>query len=88
MPARKHKNRITVSLDSDTARFLRRLRVRTHAPSLSACLEALIAERRRNLEVESRDRRIRAYYDSMTEREAREETAWGELAEREAATER
>jgi hypothetical protein len=77
----KRKARITLSLDSDTARFLKQFCVRTHAPSVSACVEEMIAERRRSLEVKSQNRQIRAYYDSISDHEAQEEAAWGELAE-------
>lgn len=77
----RRKDRITVSLDRDTTRFLKQFRTRTHAPSLSACLEELITEHRRNLEIGLQNLQIEAYYDSMGEREAQEDAAWGEFAE-------
>ena len=81
----RRKDRITVSLDRDTTRYLRQFRARTHAPSLSACLEELITKHRRDLKVELQNLQINAYYESMSEQETQEEAAWGEFAEGELA---
>lgn len=78
------KQRLTVSLDKGTVKFLKSC-ARTKASSISACVEQMIATSRRISETERLSVQTVAYYDSLSEQERREEAAWGELAENELA---
>ena len=77
---RATRERVTVSLAKGTAKFLRKHCHEIAAPSLSACVETLVATYRRKLEQEDLDTQTRAYFDSLSESERREEAAWAELA--------
>ena len=78
------KERLTVSLDKGTVKFLKSC-ARTKASSISACVEQMIAASRRIAETERLNAQTVAYYDSLSDQERREETAWGEFAESELA---
>ncbi len=86
MPHTRHtagrKERITVSLEKRTVKFLKTY-AKVKASSISACVEQIVAAARRNSEVEQLNARTRAYYDSLSEPERRDEAAWGEFAEAE-----
>lgn len=76
---RATKQRITISVGTGTAEFLRTLRARTDAPSLSACVENLVSAYQRQIERQRIETQTRAYYDGASEVERREEAAWGDL---------
>jgi hypothetical protein len=78
------KERLTVSLDKGTVKFLKSC-ARTKASSISACVEQMIAASRQISETEQLNAQTVAYYDSLSEPERREEAAWGEFAEDELA---
>jgi hypothetical protein len=84
-PARKaaRKTRLTLSLEENTVQFLHRRRAQVNAPSLSACVEDLVATSRRQAETEELSARTAAYYDAISDEERAENKAWGQLAERE-----
>lgn len=78
------KQRLTVSLDKGTVKFLKSC-ARTKAASISACVEQMIAASRRISETEQLSAQTVAYYDSLLEQERSEDVAWGEFAESELA---
>jgi len=75
------KERITVSLSRESARFLRTFRAKTHSPSMSAALEQIVANLQGRGEMEQLDEKVKAYYDSMQESTIREDYSWGDLGE-------
>lgn len=75
------KERITVSLSRDSARFLRAFRTQTNAPSISALFEKMIADLQGRTELELLDEKVKAYYDNLSPSNAQEEYAWGRLGE-------
>ncbi len=77
------KSRLTLSLKRDTVQFLQQHQVETKAPSLSACVENIIAGRRRQLELEELNTQTTAYYDAISDAERTENSTWGQLSERE-----
>jgi hypothetical protein len=77
------KKRLTLSLERETVQFLKQRQVEAKAPSLSAYVENIIAERRRELELEELNTQITAYYDAISDAERTENSAWGQLSERE-----
>lgn len=84
-PARKPagKTRLTLSLEENTVQFLHRRRAQVKAPSLSACVEDLVAACKRQAETEELNAQTAAYYDSISDEERAENKAWGQIAERE-----
>ena len=82
------KQRITISLSPERARFLKDHHGRAGVPSVSAFVERLVAEAQASSERKQLNARAAAYYDSLTPGERHEQSAWGELGEMElAATE-
>lgn len=79
------KERITLSLEKGTVQFLQSC-AKAKASSVSACVEQIIASSRHTSETERRNGQTLVYYDSLSERERREEAAWGEFAESELGT--
>jgi len=77
------KSRLTLSLERKTVQFLQQRQVEAKAPSLSACVENIIAEHRRQLELEELNTQTTAYYDAISDAERTENSAWGQLSERE-----
>jgi hypothetical protein len=77
------KIRMTVSLQEETVRFLRRRKDQVQAASMSACVEDVVAACRRMVEAEELNRQTRAYYDGISDEERAEEMAWGKMAEQE-----
>ena len=77
------KSRLTLSLERETVQFLRQRQVEAKALSLSACVENIIAERRRQLELEELNTQTTAYYDAISDAERTENFVWGQLSERE-----
>ena len=77
------KSRLTLSLERETVQFLQQRQVEAKAPSLSACVENIIAELRRQLELEELNAQTTAYYDAISDAERTENSAWGQLSERE-----
>jgi hypothetical protein len=77
----KGKERITISLSRESAKFLRTVRAQVQSPSMSALFEKIIAELQGKTEMERLDAKIRAYYDALPEAAIKEESAWGELGE-------
>ena len=75
------KERITVSLSQDAVKFLRALRAQVKSPSISALFERIIADLKRKREMEQFNKKIVAYYDSLSDLEQREDTAWAQLGE-------
>ncbi len=77
------KIRMTVSLQEETVRFLRRRKDQVQAASMSACVENVVAACRRMSEAEELNRQTRAYYDGISDEERAENLAWGKMAEQE-----
>jgi len=89
----ERKERVTVSLSAGALRFLRTLQRQENSPSLSASVENMIEKTRRARELADLDASVSAYYNSLSEAEMREESAWAEagvagLATFESETER
>jgi len=70
-----------LSLEKTTAAFLKRHCEEKYEPSLSACVEHVIAAYRRSVEIGAVSDQVTAYYDSLSPREQAEEAAWGVVGE-------
>jgi hypothetical protein len=68
-------------LSQDAVKFLRALRAQVKSPSISALFERIIGDLKRKREIEQFNKRVAAYYDSLSDTERREDTAWGQLGE-------
>lgn len=75
------KERITVSLSRDAAKFLRRFRAQVRAPSVSALLEGILANLKGVNEMDELNARVSAYYDSLSDADVHEDAAWAQLGE-------
>jgi hypothetical protein len=79
----EHKTRLTVSLEPRTVRFLKQRKNEVKAPTMSACVENIIAECREKVEMDGINAQMLAFYDGMTEQERAENKSWGSMSERE-----
>ena len=79
MPHTKTKERMTVSLSRESAKFLRAQRAEAQSPSMSALLEKIVGDLQGRIEMEQLDARMQAHYDSFRESDMQEEAAWGAL---------
>ena len=77
----KGKERLTVSLSRESAKFLRTLRAKVQSPSMSALFEKIVTDLQGKTEMEQLDAKILAYYDTLPESDIREELAWGAVGE-------
>lgn len=84
-PARKAKKSYTLSLE--TVAFLEGIRRRRRAQSVSAVLEEILQELRREQERASLERAVSDYYSSLTDEEVAEQAEWGEFALRQLRSE-
>jgi hypothetical protein len=75
------KHRKTFSLSKDTVEFLESFRRDRGEPSLTAALEAILRERRRQTELNALSANVSAYYNSLSAEERKAENTWGEFAE-------
>jgi hypothetical protein len=78
---RRPKERISLSLSAEAVRYLKAYRERTRMPSLSALVEAMVADFRRARAMHRLSADVNAHYDSLSEEESREDSAWGEFGE-------
>jgi hypothetical protein len=78
---RARKERLTVSLSRESARFLRAVRAEERSPSMSALFEKLVADLQSRTEMEQLDKKMTAYYDSLNEAAVQEDRAWGAVSE-------
>jgi hypothetical protein len=77
----KGKERITVSLSRESAKFLRTIRSDTQSPSMSALIERIVADLQSKTEMDQLDAKVKTYYDALPESAIREESVWGALGE-------
>jgi hypothetical protein len=77
----KGKERITVSLSRESAKFLRTLRAEVQSPSMSALFERIVADLQGKTEMEQLEAKIKAYHDTLPDTAIKEESAWGEVGE-------
>lgn len=75
------KVRMTVSLSRATAKAVKTARAETNAPSMSAFFEKLVADWQSAMEQEAYDKRMRAYYDSLSPAAIAEQQEWGAMGE-------
>ena len=75
------KRRLTVSLSREAADFLVAFSASSKAPSISAALERILTERKRQRRREEIRAGFTAYYNSLSEKEQQEDLHWGELGE-------
>jgi len=80
------KERITVSLSKDRVRFLKAISGDRRTPSVSAYIERLVADAQARAQLENLSAHTASYYDSLSVKEAEEQSAWGELGESTLAT--
>jgi len=78
---RKAKKSFTLSLES--VAFLDAMRRKRRARSTSSVLEDILLKLRVDQERLALEKTISDYYSSLSTEEAREQTLWGEFAERE-----
>jgi hypothetical protein len=81
------KERITVSLSKEKVRFLKAHSGQEGAPSVSAYVERLVAGAQARAELAELSAHTALYYDSLSAKETKELSAWGELGESTLATE-
>jgi uncharacterized protein with von Willebrand factor type A (vWA) domain len=75
------KERMTVSLSQEAARFLRATRAELQAPSMSALLERIVADLQGRAEQHNYETQMRRYYDSLPPAAVQEERDWGAIGE-------
>jgi hypothetical protein len=75
------KDRITVSLSPESAKFQKKFRAQVQSPSMSALFETMVADLKGKAEMEQLDAKFKAYYDTLPEQAMTEESAWGALGE-------
>jgi hypothetical protein len=75
------KERLTVSLSREAARFLRAFRAHAKSPSMSALFEKMVADLQGKVEIEHLDAKLRTYYDTLSASDVKEESAWGAAGE-------
>jgi hypothetical protein len=75
------KRRLTVSLSREAADFLVAFSASSKAPSISAALERILTERKRQRKRQEIRAGMTAYYNSLSEEEQREDIHWGKLGE-------
>jgi hypothetical protein len=80
MPATK-KERMTISLSRESAKFLRATCSSTKAPSMSAFFEGIVADMQNRIEQENYERQMDAYYNSLTPTAIQEDREWGAIGE-------
>ena len=78
---RARKARITVSVSLETIDLLREIQARVQSPSMSALIERIVDDLRGKTELEDLESKMKAHYDSMSEADREEESAWGKLGE-------
>lgn len=71
------KDRITVSLSPESAKFLKKFRAQVQSPSMSALFETMVADLKGKAEMEQLDAKFQRYYDTLPEQAMKEESAWG-----------
>ena len=79
--ANRRKQRKTFSLSTDTVEFLQAFQKDRGEPSLTAALEEILRDRRRQARMSALSHSVSAYYDSLTLQERSDERAWAEFAE-------
>lgn len=75
------KERITISLSRESVRFLKATRAETHAPSMSALFEKIVADLQSKAEQQNYEKQVQAYYDSLTPAAIQEDREWGAVGE-------
>ena len=75
------KTRRTFTLSRENVTFLRELEKEKRSASTSAALDELLYEKRMEREQQRHQASIAAYYDNLTDEQAEENAAWGEIAE-------
>jgi hypothetical protein len=73
------KAKKSYSLSNDSVTFLEDLRKKHRARSVSAVLEDLVQNARRQEELRMYEAKTTEFYDSLTDAEREEERGWGEL---------
>ena len=73
------KQKKTFSLSNDSLQYLEDVRKQKKAPSTSSVLDELIRERKLQAELEKTEVAMSAYYDSLSDEEQAEDTAWGKF---------
>ncbi len=68
-------------MSAEAVRYLKAYRERARMRAVSALVEAMVAEFRRAREMNRLSADVKAYYDSLSDEESREESAWGELGD-------
>jgi Arc/MetJ-type ribon-helix-helix transcriptional regulator len=79
---RTTKTKRSYSLSPKSVEFLDDLRKKHRARSVSAVLEELVQEARRQEQMKIIDEQTTAFYDSLTDEEREEERGWAELGMR------
>ena len=75
--AHRKKQRLTISLSSETRCYLEAARERAKSPSMSAYLESLVEDLRNREEMAALEAQAAAYYDHLSPKEIEEESEWG-----------
>lgn len=79
MPPRKE--RMTISLSRESVRFLKATRAETHAPSMSALFEKIVADLQSKAEQQNYEKQMQSYYDSLTPAAIQEDREMGAVGE-------
>jgi hypothetical protein len=78
--SRTTRTKRSYSLSPNSVEFLEGLQKKHRARSVSAVLEDVVQEARRQEQKREYEAQVTAYYDSITEEEREEERAWGEFS--------
>jgi len=76
----RRKAKKSYTLSPETVAFLEMLRSKREAESVSAVLEEILQNLRREQERAAVDRAVAEYYSSLSDTEAEEHSRWGDLA--------
>jgi hypothetical protein len=80
MNRQKRKAKKSYTLSPEIVEFLEAVRKKRHAESVSAILEEILQNARREHERASVERTVADYYSSLTDLEVDEHARWGEFA--------
>ena len=78
----QRKERVSFTLSPESMRYLEKVKRQRKGLSMSAVLDDIISDKRREAERAAMELKMTAYYDSLTEDEVAEGRTWGELTER------
>jgi hypothetical protein len=77
---RRHKAKKSFTLSQESVAFLEGVRKKRRAGSVSAVLEEILQAVRRQQQRSALESAVAGYYDSLSDADVAEQSAWGEFA--------